>query len=164
MTETEPTLTDYPEQHRTAFPVLHQMQTRWRDNDVYGHMNNVVYYEYFDTIVNRWLIESGALIVPDGPVVGLVAETSCAYRSSVGFPDTVTVGLSVLNIGRSSVVYGLGLFAGEADEAAAVCRYVHVYVDSMSRRPVPIPDQMRSLLETLRPENREKHENDAPEP
>jgi acyl-CoA thioester hydrolase len=134
---------------REAFPVRYASATRWRDDDVYGHMNNVVYYEYFDTAVNRWLRESGALDVPRGPVVGLVAETSCRYFASVGFPDPVETGLSVARIGRTSVVYALALFGREA-EAAAACRYVHVYVDAATRRPTPLPDAMRSLLEGIR--------------
>jgi acyl-CoA thioester hydrolase len=134
---------------REAFPVRYVTPTRWRDDDVYGHMNNVVYYEYFDTAVNRWLLESGALQVPRGPVVGLVAETSCRYFASVGFPDPVETGLSVARIGRSSVVYALALFGPEA-LAAAACRYVHVYVDAVTRRPTPLPEGMRSRLETIR--------------
>jgi acyl-CoA thioester hydrolase len=134
---------------RAAFPVRYATPTRWRDDDVYGHMNNVVYYEYFDTAVNRWLVESGALAVPRGPVVGLVAETSCRYFAPLGFPDPVETGLSVARIGRSSVVYGLALF-GPAPLAAAVCRYVHVYVDAETRRPTPLPETLRSRLETIR--------------
>lgn len=142
-------LTNYPDAARSSFPVHYPMQTRWRDNDVYGHMNNVVYYEYFDTAVNRWLIESGVLQIPDGPIVGLVAETSCAFKASVGFPGEVSVGVSTLKIGKSSVVYGLGLFAADSTSAAALCRYVHVYVDQKTRKPVPIPAEMRQCLEKL---------------
>jgi acyl-CoA thioester hydrolase len=134
---------------RDAFPIRYVALTRWRDNDVYGHMNNVVYYEYFDTAVNRWLVESGALPVPNSPVVGLVAETSCRYFAPIGFPNLVETGLSVARIGRSSVVYALALF-GSDTLAAAVCRYVHVYVDAASRRPTPLPEAMRSRLATIR--------------
>lgn len=147
MTETP----DFPPAGRAAYPVFLPMTTRWRDDDVYGHMNNVVYYEYFDTAVNQWLKESGALPVPGGPVIGLVAETACRYRASVGFPDRLELGLSALRVGRSSVTYGIGLFrAGEA-EAAALCRYVHVYVDAETRRPTPIPAPMRAALAALAP-------------
>lgn len=142
-------MTDFPPSERSAYPVFQSMTTRWRDDDVYGHMNNVVYYEYFDTAVNRWLIESGALKVPNGPVVGLVAETSCRYLASVGFPDALDIGLSALRVGRSSVVYGLGLFRAGSAEAAALCRYVHVYVDAENRRPTALPDDMRVRLEAL---------------
>lgn len=141
----------YPDPARAAYPVIRSAPTRWRDNDVYGHMNNAVFYEYFDTAVNRWLIESGALAAPDGPVVGLVAETSCRYLSSVGFPGALDVGLSTIRVGKSSVVYGLALFAADAAEAAAVCRYAHVYVDAATRRPTPLPESMRRVLAALTP-------------
>ncbi len=133
---------------RDVFPVRFRDATRWRDNDAYGHMNNVVYYEYFDTAVNRWLVESGALSVPGGPVIGVVAETACRYFAAVGFPETVETGLSVARIGRSAVTYRLALW-GAAAEAAAVCRYVHVYVDAATRRPAPLPQPLRAALESV---------------
>ena len=136
---------------RGAFPVAYAYASRWRDDDVYGHMNNVVYYEYFDTAVNRWLVESGALAVPRGPVVGLVAETTCRYFAAVTFPATLTVGVAAERVGRTSVTYRLGLFDGDAAEASAACRYVHVYVDAESRRPVPLPAPMRAALGALSP-------------
>ena len=142
-------MNDYPTAARAAYPLLTPMTTRWRDDDVYGHMNNVVYYEYFDTAVNQWLIESGALDVPGGPVIGLVAETSCRYLASVGFPDRLEVGLSALRIGRTSVVYGLGLFRAGAADAAALCRYVHVYVDAETRRPTPLPAEFAAELHKI---------------
>ena len=144
-------MTDFPAAARGAYPVMHHLATRWNDNDVYGHMNNVVYYEYFDTAVNRWLIEAGALDVPNGPIVGLVAESNCRFLASLGFPDMLEVGLSTLRVGKSSVTYGVALFRAGAPEAAAVCRYVHVYVDSASRRPTPLPESFRAALEALRP-------------
>lgn len=140
-------MTDYPPNRRAGYRVFHETRTRWRDDDVYGHMNNVVYYEYFDTAVNEWLVSSEALRVPDGPVVGLVAETSCKYLASVGFPDRISVGLRAERIGRTSVVYGLALFGEGREEAAALCRYVHVYVDAATRRPTPLPETMRAALE-----------------
>lgn len=143
---------DYPDAARRAFPEIQAIPTRWNDNDVYGHMNNVVYAEYFDTAVNRWLIGAGALDVPGGPVVGLVAETRCKFLSSVGFPDRLETGLSALRVGSSSVVYGLGLFREGAETPAAICRYVHVYVDAASRRPTPLPDSLRRALAALAPE------------
>lgn len=146
---------EYPEAARAAFPHYQRIPTRWNDNDVYGHMNNVVYYEYFDTAVNRWLISSGALAVPHGPVVGLVAETRCRFLASLGFPDMLEVGLSALRVGTSSVTYGLGLFR-EGDAApAALCRYVHVYVAEETRRPAPIPESLRAALKSLAPAKQE---------
>ncbi|MEL6792952.1 MAG: thioesterase family protein [Pseudomonadota bacterium] len=144
-------MTDFPPRERAAYPIFHRLMTRWRDDDVYGHMNNVVYYEYFDTAVNRWLVASGALEVPNGPVVGLVAETGCRYFASVGFPDELEIGLSTMRVGGSSVIYGLGLFrAGEA-EVSAACRFVHVYVDTATRKPTPLPDSFRAALGALAP-------------
>jgi acyl-CoA thioester hydrolase len=133
---------------RRDFPVLYDWPTRWRDNDAYGHMNNVVHYEYFDSAVNRWLIGTGAMPWPHGPVMGLVAETGCRYFAEVGYPDPVTIGLRAERIGASSVVYALALF-GPAPEAAATCRYVHVYVDPETRRPTPIPDALRAALQAI---------------
>jgi acyl-CoA thioester hydrolase len=133
---------------RAAFPVLYAWPTRWRDNDAYGHMNNVVHYEYFDSAVNRWLIESGAMPWPRGPVMGLVAETGCRYFAEVGYPETVEIGLRAARVGNSSVVYSLGLFGRDA-EAAAVCRYVHVYVDPETRRPTPLPASLRAALAAI---------------
>ncbi|WP_246209505.1 acyl-CoA thioesterase [Pikeienuella piscinae] len=142
---------NYPEAKRSAFPEIQTIPTRWNDNDIYGHMNNVVYAEYFDTAVNRWLIGSGALDVPGGPIVGLVAETRCKFLSSVGFPDILETGLSALHVGNSSVIYGLGLFHAGAETPAALCRYVHVYVDAAGRRPTPIPESLRRALTALDP-------------
>lgn len=139
-------MTEYPDSSRAAFPVILPMTTRWRDNDVYGHMNNVVYYEYFDTAVNQWLAESGALEVPNGPLVGLVAESSCRFLSGVGYPQPVEIGLSTMRVGRTSVVYGLALFAVDSNQASAVCRYAHVYVDAQTRRPSTLPDAMKNHL------------------
>ena len=140
------TQTDRPT--RAAFPVLQPVTTRWHDNDAYGHMNNVVYYGLFDTAVNRWLIETAGLAVPGGPVIGLVAETGCRYFASVGFPDALEVGLAAERVGRTSIVYRLALF-GPQDAAAALCRYVHVYVDAATRRPVPLPDSLRTAAESI---------------
>jgi acyl-CoA thioester hydrolase len=133
---------------RGDFPVLYDWATRWRDNDCYGHMNNVVHYEYFDSAVNRWLIESGALPWPRGPVVGLVAETGCRYFAEVGFPDAVTIGLRAERIGATSATYALALF-GPAGPAAATCRYVHVYVNAATRRPTALPPALRAALERI---------------
>jgi acyl-CoA thioester hydrolase len=134
---------------RSAFPHLREMTTRWRDNDVYGHMNNVVYYEYFDTVVNQWLLESGALEIPHGPVVGLVVRTECDYAASLGFPDRIVAGLRAARVGRTSVTYGIGLFRNAEDVAAASGLFTHVYVDAETRRPVPLPEPLRRALEAL---------------
>jgi len=123
--------------------------TRWQDNDVYGHMNNVVYYEYVDTAVNRWLIASGAIDIPHGPVVGLVVETNCTFHAALGFPAPLETGLSVERIGTSSVTYNIGLFANGVTDAAAQANFTHVYVDSKSRRPVPIPPALRTALGSI---------------
>ncbi|MEX2520893.1 MAG: thioesterase family protein [Paracoccaceae bacterium] len=143
---------EYPEPARAAFPILQAIPTRWNDNDVYGHMNNVVYAEYFDTAVNRWLIESDALEIPGGPVIGLVAETRCRFLSSVGFPDRLETGLCALRVGATSVIYGLGIFKSGEQTPAALCRYVHVYVAAETRRPTPLPESLKRALKELSPE------------
>ncbi len=130
--------------HFSAIP------TRWADNDAYGHVNNVVYYAWFDTAVNRHLIEAGVLDIATSPVIGLVVETRCNYFSSIAFPDTVQAGLRVLHLGSSSVRYEIGLFREDADRASAVGEFVHVYVDRVTQRPVPIPETVRNLLSSLR--------------
>jgi len=128
--------------------------TRWMDNDVYGHVNNVVYYSYFDTAVNGHLIEAGVLDIARSPVIGLVVETQCRFAASLAFPETVTAGLRVAHLGRSSVRYDIGLFGGDAEAAAAQGHFVHVYVDRATQTPVPIPDPVRAVLATLLPAER----------
>jgi len=123
--------------------------TRWRDNDVYGHLNNAVFYEYVDSVVNGWLISSGALAVPAGPVICLVAETGCTFHASLGFPGTVEAGLRLERLGRTSITYGIGLFAADAATAAAAARFVHVCVDRETRRPQPVPARLRQALAAL---------------
>lgn len=120
------------------------------DNDAYGHVNNVVYYSFFDTAVNRWLIERGLLDIAGSEAIGLVVETQCRYRSPITFPDRVTAGVRVVHLGRSSVRYELALFRNDDDTAAALGHFVHVYVDRTSRTSVPIPDAVRHALEGLR--------------
>ncbi|WGF89400.1 acyl-CoA thioesterase [Marinivivus vitaminiproducens] len=129
--------------HWTALP------TRWHDNDVYGHINNTLYYAFFDTLVNRYLIEHCGLVIPDGPVIGLVVETKCRYRRPLAFPQTVQGGLAVSHIGRSSVRYEVGLFAEDDRTAAAAGHFIHVYVDQSERRPMPLPESLRTALERL---------------
>ncbi|MEM9228652.1 MAG: thioesterase family protein [Pseudomonadota bacterium] len=135
--------------HRSAYVHFQPMTTRWRDNDVYGHMNNAVYYEYVDAAVNGWIIASDTLPVPSGPVVGLVVESHCVFHAALGFPGCIETGLKVARVGTSSVVYGVGLFEASADVAAAEARFVHVYVDAQSRRPVPLPRDFRAALQAL---------------
>jgi acyl-CoA thioester hydrolase len=123
--------------------------TRWMDNDLYGHVNNVVYYSYFDTVVNQYLIEGGFLDLSGSEVIGLVVETGCRYAKPIAFPDKVTAGLRVARLGTTSVRYEVGLFRGEEDDAAAEGHFVHVYVDRASHRPTPLPDRLRNLLRPL---------------
>ena len=134
---------------RSAYKAFRSISTRWADNDVYGHVNNVVYYGWFDTAVNAHLIEQGALDIHHGQTIGLVVETQCHYFAPLAFPQTVEAGLRVARIGGSSVRYEIGLFAQGADLTAARGHFIHVYVDKTSRRPVPLPARLREVLETL---------------
>ena len=123
--------------------------TRWMDNDVYGHVNNVVYYSYFDTVVNGYLISSGALDIEKSPVIGLVVETQCRYFKPITFPDAVHAGVRVARLGNSSVRYEVGIFRNDEETAAAQGHFVHVYVDRESRRPAALPTEMRAALERV---------------
>ncbi len=131
---------------RSAYLHFLSIPTRWMDNDVYGHVNNVVYYSYFDTVVNSYLIREGVLDIEAGPTIGLVIETQCNYFSSLSFPDTVVAGLRVAKLGNSSVRYEVGLFRGDDETAAAQGHFVHVYVDRATRRPVSLPPALREAL------------------
>lgn len=135
---------------RSHFARFQTIATRWSDNDVYGHMNNVVHYSLFDTAVNRTLIEAGVLDIHGGGIIGLVVHTQCHYFDSIAFPQTVQAGLTVAHLGRSSVRYELGVFADDAPWSAAVGEFTHVYVDRASRRPVDLPPDWRAFLEPLR--------------
>ncbi|NWG73309.1 MAG: acyl-CoA thioesterase [Rubrivivax sp.] len=135
---------------RSHYALFRPITTRWMDNDVYGHVNNVVYYSFFDTAVNAYLIDAGALDLERGDVIGLVVETKCSYFAPLAFPQAVDAGLRVAHLGRSSVRYEVGLFgAGEATTAAAG-HFVHVYVDRATRRPVALPPALVAALEPLR--------------
>jgi acyl-CoA thioester hydrolase len=134
---------------RSDYPYFRTFTTRWRDNDVYAHMNNAVYYEYVDSVVNGWLVERGGLAVPRGDVVCLVVESGCVFHGPLGFPGAVDAGLRALKLGRSAITYGIGLFAAGAEAAAADARFVHVCVDPGSHRPVPIPAALREALAGL---------------
>ncbi len=135
---------------RGAYKVFRAISTRWMDNDVYGHVNNVVYYSWFDTAVNAYLIEQGVLDLTQGQTIGLVTETQCNYFSSFSFPQTVEAGIRVAHWGKSSVRYEVGLFAQEAELASAQGHFVHVYVDRQSRRPLALPPEFKAALESLR--------------
>lgn len=134
---------------RSDYAWSRTMTTRWMDNDVYGHVNNVVYYSFFDSAVNAMLVENGLLVTGASPAIGLVVETGCTYAASLSFPDDVTAGVRVARIGTSSVRYDVALFASDSDQAAAIGHFVHVYVDRETRRPVPVPEAIRHLLATL---------------
>ena len=134
---------------RTSYKVWRTLGTRWMDNDVYGHVNNVVYYSWFDTAVNGYLIEQGVLDIDQGETIGLVVETQCNYFAPLAFPQTVEAGVRVERLGVSSVRYEVGLFAQGAPLSAARGHFVHVYVDRRSRRPVPLPANLKFALESL---------------
>lgn len=143
-------MTDRP-LRREAYPLILRQTTRWRDNDVYGHVNNAVFYEYVDSAVNRWLIETRALEVPGGAVIGLVAASECMFFAGLGFPEPVDAGLRAARIGRTSVTYEVGLFRGDAPSESARARFTHVCVGREDHRPVPLPDRLRLALKTLSP-------------
>ncbi|OBH85503.1 4-hydroxybenzoyl-CoA thioesterase [Mycobacterium scrofulaceum] len=136
------------------FPVLRPVGTRWADNDMFGHLNNAVYYQLFDTAINAWINTSTGLDPLTTPALGIVAESGCRYFSELHFPEGLTVGVAVTRLGRSSVTYRLGVFRaardGQAQPITALGHWVHVYVDRASRKPIEIPDPIRSLLSTAR--------------
>ena len=134
---------------RSDYKHFHAITTRWMDNDAYGHVNNVVYYSWFDTVVNQFLISNDALDIEHSPVIGLVIETQCNYFASVAFPDRVEAGVCVTKLGKSSVRYEVGIFLEGADSASAQGHFVHVYVDRATRKPSAIPDKMRRLLQSI---------------
>ena len=143
-------MTDRPQpQAREAYRLFRKLTTRWMDNDVYGHLNNVVYYSLFDTAVNGYLIDAGALDIQRSEVIGLVVETHCNYFAPIEFPTALDAGLRVERIGQSSVRYSIGLFAEGQPQSAAGGHFVHVYVDRQTRRPVPLPPALRNALEGL---------------
>jgi acyl-CoA thioester hydrolase len=142
-----------PTPHRRAdYPHTLPIATRWMDNDVYGHVNNVVYYSYFDTVINRWLIEEGGLDIHHADVIGLCVDSRCAYFEPVAFPDALEAGLRVAHLGRSSVRYEIAIFkVGKAGGDAAVAQgeFVHVFVERAARRSVAIPEPLRAALARL---------------
>jgi acyl-CoA thioester hydrolase len=134
---------------RADYRAFRTIQTRWMDNDIYGHMNNVVHYSLFDTAVNGWLIEAGLLDLKAGTEVGLVVETGCRYHAEMMFPDVISAGIRVARIGSSSVRYEVGLFRNDEEIASAEGFFIHVYVDRETRRPKALSDTMRAKLGTI---------------
>ncbi len=135
---------------RADYPHFLEIPTRWNDNDVYGHVNNVDYYAFFDTVINEWLINKGGLdIHGGGGAIGVCAESHCSYREALSFPETVEAGLRVGKLGNSSVRYEIGIFKAGEEQAGASGWFVHVFVDPQSREPVPIPERIRASLEQL---------------
>ena len=132
--------------NRDAYRHFQAIPTRWKDNDVYGHVNNVVYYSYFDTVVNQYLIQQKALDIENSQVVGLVVETGCQYFAPIAFPDLVTAGLRVAKIGNSSVRYEIGIFRNAEQDGSAQGFFVHVYVDRITRRPAELPAAVRAAV------------------
>lgn len=138
------------QQQRSDYRHFQVIATRWMDNDIYGHVNNVHYYSYFDTAVNQFLIEQGVLDIHQGSVVGFVVDTACSYFRPMAFPDQVHVGIRVVHVGNSSVRYELGLFRNDDAQIAAAGRFTHVYVDRASGKPVSVPEAVRAVLTPLR--------------
>jgi acyl-CoA thioester hydrolase len=138
-----------PLKARESYRVWRRIGTRWADNDVYGHVNNVIYYAWFDTAVNGWLLDQGLLDIGEGEPIGLVVETGCRYARPLAFPQPVELGLAIEKIGKSSVRYRLGVFAENSSEPAAEGHFVHVYVGRESRRPVDLPPGWRMKLEQI---------------
>jgi len=138
-----------PATRRTGYPRILAIPTRWMDNDVYGHVNNVTYYSYFDTVVNEHLVNVCGLDIRAGPVIGLVVETWCRFHRPLSFPDVIDAGLRVARLGNTSVTYDIALFDGASDEPAATGRFVHVWVDRASRKPTPVPAPIRAALTLL---------------
>jgi acyl-CoA thioester hydrolase len=138
-----------PPETRARYRHFLAVATRWMDNDVYGHVNNVVYYSYFDTIINRYLIEAGGLDIHAATVIGIAVETACRFHRSLAYPETIDAALRVGKLGNSSVRYEIGLFKQGEDHAAADGHFIHVFVERASQRPVPIPPPIRAALERL---------------
>lgn len=134
---------------RSNYRYFLPVSTRWMDNDAYGHVNNVVYYSWFDTAVNQFLIEHDALDIESSPVIGLVVETGCTYFSPIAFPERIVVGIRVATLGNSSVRYEVGVFREDEEAALAQGHFVHIYVGRETRRPVTIPDTIRAVLQAI---------------
>ncbi len=142
-------MADEIQERREHYRHFQTITTRWMDNDAYGHVNNVVYYSFFDTVVNTYLIEQGVLDIEKSPVIGLVVETLCQYKKELTYPEPVDAGLRVGRLGNTSVRYEIGLFRASDDMPAATGHFVHVYVDRTTRKPAPLPSALRAALEPL---------------
>ena len=134
---------------RSDFKWFSTVTTRWMDNDVYGHVNNVIYYSWFDTAVNQFLIANGVLDIENSPVIGLVIETQCNYFAPLAFPDRIAIGIRVAKLGNSSVRYEVGVFREDEEKVSAQGHFVHVYVSRETRRPVSLPDNLRAVLQSI---------------
>ncbi|MEQ8800526.1 acyl-CoA thioesterase [Haliea sp.] len=134
---------------RSDYKVFYPISTRWSDNDIYGHINNVVYYSYFDSVANRYLIEEGGLDITDGKIVGYVVQSGCDYHAPASYPEAIEGGLRVDRLGNSSVQYGIAIFRQGEDEALAHGHFVHVFVDRAANKSVPIPQELRVALARL---------------
>ena len=134
---------------RSDYPVFYPLTTRWSDNDIYGHVNNVVYYSYFDTVANRYLIEEGGMDISDGRIVGYVVNSGCQYLSPITYPEPIEAGLRVEKLGNSSVQYGIAIFREGEAEPAAFGHFVHVFVERAANKSVPIPTPLRSALQRI---------------
>ncbi len=142
-------MTDQKYTHRKDYALYYPITTRWMDNDLYGHVNNVTYYSYFDTAVNRYLIEEGGLDIHKAEIVGYVVNSNCHYRSPIAYPDAIEAGLRVNRLGNSSVTYGVGIFRQDEQDACAHGDFIHVFVDRKANNAVSIPSQLRQALERL---------------
>lgn len=140
-----------PQENRARYRHFQAIPTRWGDNDIYGHVNNVVYYSYFDTVVNTYLIERGALDIRDSAVIGLAVESLCTFKKELTYPETIDAGLRVGRLGHTSVRYEIGLFRAGEDDPAATGYFVHVYVERATRKPVALPEPLRRVLAPLVP-------------
>ena len=140
---------EQPKHLRRDYKHFQPITTRWHDNDIYGHVNNVVYYGFFDTAVNNYLIQQGGLDIQDGDIVGFVVSSACDYFASIAYPDLIEVGLRVAKLGNSSVQYELAIFREGEQEACAAGRFVHVFVERASNRPTAVPPRLRAALEAL---------------
>jgi acyl-CoA thioester hydrolase len=140
---------EQPKHLRRDYKHFRPITTRWHDNDIYGHVNNVVYYGFFDTAVNNYLIQQGGLDIQNGDIVGFVVSSACDYFASIAYPDLIEVGVRVAKLGNSSVQYELAIFREGEQEASAAGRFVHVFVERASNRPTPIPSRLRAALEAL---------------
>jgi acyl-CoA thioester hydrolase len=140
---------DFAPPFRAAYPAFLAIPTRWMDNDTYGHVNNVTYYAYFDTVVNEHLVRAGNLDIRNGGAIGIVVETACRFHKPLSFPETIDAGMRVVRVGHSSVTYEIGLFRADDDDAAATGRFVHVWVDRQHRRPIAVPANVRAALAPL---------------